>query len=141
MNKKADYKWGLLLNLIIGLIILGISLYFIFTEFVIDEDINALDEYFFNKLLEKIKNINVLIIATHDLKIIKKVCSKCIHLENGSIKKFGLKALFFLISFSEADGISNEYIFFKKLLFLLGLQAIIVASVVALWSWWLSSMQ
>jgi ABC-type polysaccharide/polyol phosphate transport system ATPase subunit len=57
---------------------------------VIDEDINALDEYFFNKLLEKIKNINVLIIATHDLKIIKKVCSKCIHLENGSIKKFGL---------------------------------------------------
>ena len=40
MNKKADYKWGLLLNLIIGLIILGISLYFIFTEFVIEEDIN-----------------------------------------------------------------------------------------------------
>ena len=57
---------------------------------VIDEDINALDDYFFKKLLEKIKNINVLIIATHDLKIIKKVCSKCIHLKNGSIKEFGL---------------------------------------------------
>ena len=57
---------------------------------VIDEDINALDDYFFNKFLEKIKNISTLIIATHDLKIIKKVCSKCIHLENGSIKEFGL---------------------------------------------------
>jgi len=40
MNKKGDYKWGILINLILGLIILGISLYFIFTEFIIEEDIN-----------------------------------------------------------------------------------------------------
>jgi len=40
MNKKGDYKWAILINLILGLIILGISLYFIFAEFIIEEDIN-----------------------------------------------------------------------------------------------------
>ena len=32
MNKKGDYKWGIMLSLILGLMVLSLSLYFIFNE-------------------------------------------------------------------------------------------------------------
>lgn len=38
MNKKGDYKWSIILSLILGLLILGLSLFFIFNEFFTSED-------------------------------------------------------------------------------------------------------
>jgi|GEM_PF-1034380 hypothetical protein len=38
MNKKGDYKWGIILSLILGLMVLSLSLYFIFHELWTGED-------------------------------------------------------------------------------------------------------
>lgn len=40
MNKKGDYKWGIVLSLILGLMVLSLSLYFIFHELWSEEDID-----------------------------------------------------------------------------------------------------
>ncbi|MCK4649772.1 hypothetical protein KAT36_00930 [Candidatus Pacearchaeota archaeon] len=37
-NKKGDYKWGIMLSLILGLMVLSLSLYFIFHELWTEED-------------------------------------------------------------------------------------------------------
>jgi len=39
MNKKGDYKWGIVLSLILGLMVLSLSMYFIFNEYFTDEDL------------------------------------------------------------------------------------------------------
>jgi hypothetical protein len=38
MDKKGDYKWSIILSLILGLLILGLSLFFIFNEYFTSED-------------------------------------------------------------------------------------------------------
>jgi len=38
MNKKGDYKWGIIISLILGLMVLSFSLYFIFNEVWTGED-------------------------------------------------------------------------------------------------------
>jgi len=38
MNKRGDYKWDIMLSLIVGLLILSLSLYFIFNEYFTSED-------------------------------------------------------------------------------------------------------
>jgi hypothetical protein len=38
VNKKGDYKWDIMLSLILGLLILSFSLYFIFNEYFTNED-------------------------------------------------------------------------------------------------------
>ncbi|MCD4771417.1 hypothetical protein K8R30_03295 [archaeon] len=38
VNKKGDYKWDIMLSLILGLLILSLSLYFIFNEYFTSED-------------------------------------------------------------------------------------------------------
>lgn len=40
MDKKGDYKYGLLFTLIMGLLVVGLSFYFIFNELFSDEDIS-----------------------------------------------------------------------------------------------------
>jgi len=39
-NKKGDYKYGIILSLILGLMILSLSLYFIFNEYSTNQDID-----------------------------------------------------------------------------------------------------
>ena len=38
MNKKGDYKWSIVLSLILGLLVLGLGLFFIFNEYYTEED-------------------------------------------------------------------------------------------------------
>ena len=38
VNKKGDYKWDIMLSLILGLLILSFSLYFVFNEYFTNED-------------------------------------------------------------------------------------------------------
>ena len=40
MDKKGDYKWGIILSLILGLMVLSLSLYFIFNELWSGDDID-----------------------------------------------------------------------------------------------------
>jgi len=40
MNKKGDYKWGIVLSLILGLMVLSLSMYFIFNEYFTDDDLD-----------------------------------------------------------------------------------------------------
>jgi len=40
MDKKGDYKWGIILSLILGLMVLSLSLYFIFNELWSGDDVD-----------------------------------------------------------------------------------------------------
>jgi ABC-type polysaccharide/polyol phosphate transport system ATPase subunit len=60
---------------------------------LLDEWIGAGDKRFIEKAQERLLNLighsNILVVASHRLKLVRELCNKAVLLERGSIKKFG----------------------------------------------------
>ena len=60
---------------------------------IMDEMISAGDSEFIEKAERRLREIvdkaNILALASHDMKVIQKVCNKVVWLEHGTIKQFG----------------------------------------------------
>lgn len=80
------YSSGMLLRLAFSISVLIDS-----DILIMDEWLSVGDSSFNDKAQKKLNSIidkqSILCIASHDLNLIKKVCNRCIHLENGKIIK------------------------------------------------------
>ena len=60
---------------------------------IMDEMISAGDSQFIEKAKRRLREVvdkaNILALASHDMKVIQKICNKVVWLEHGTIKQFG----------------------------------------------------
>lgn len=71
--------------------------------FLIDEVLSVGDQQFQQKSLDRIKELSrdkkkIILLVSHDIGLLKKICTKCLWLEQGEIKAFGT-----------AENIINQY--------------------------------
>lgn len=62
--------------------------------FLIDEVLSVGDQQFQKKSLERMKELSrkkkrIILLVSHDIELLKKICTKCLWLEHGKIKAFG----------------------------------------------------